>query len=91
MDIGMVGSAGALYLDGMEIQPDFWCPPMTAYTFSMQNVSLHSWFEEGLFRSKGPIELPQMSFSTIWALFTLGNIKYKSMKGFAKYYPYASA
>lgn len=91
MDIGMVGSGGALYLDGMEIQPDFWCPPMTAYTFSMQNVSLHSWFEEGLFRSKGPIELPQMSFSTIWALFTLGNIKYKSMRGAAKYYPYATS
>ena len=91
MDIGLVGSAGSLYLDGMRIEPDFWCPVTTAYTFSMDQISLHSYFTEGLFRSKGPIEVPTMSFATVWALFVLGNIKYHSMKGFAKYYPYATS
>jgi len=91
MDIGMVGADSALYLDGMEIQPDFWCPISTGYIFTMSKVYLHSWFSEGVFRSKGPIELPTMSFSTIWALFTLGNIRYDGMKGFAKLYPYAAS
>ncbi len=88
-DIGLVGSQGAVYLDGLEIQPDFWCPHSTGYIFSMDRVSLHSLFSEGVFRSKGPIELATMAFSTIWALFTTGNIRFRSMKGFAKLYPYA--
>ncbi len=88
-DIGLVGSDGAVYLDGLEIQPDFWCPHSTGYIFSMDRVSLHSLFSEGVFRSKGPVELATMAFSTIWALFVYGNIRFRGMKGFAKLYPYA--
>jgi hypothetical protein len=90
-DIGLVGADGRVYLDGLEIRPDFWCPITTAYMFNMSQVSIHSLFSEGLLRSKGPVELAEKAFSSVWALFTLGNIRYRSMKHFAKLYPYATS
>jgi hypothetical protein len=44
-----------------------------------------------LFETRGPMEIPQMTFASIWALFTYGNFRFKSFANVAKLYPYATA
>lgn len=92
IDIGLPGYRGAVNLDGLTIYPDFYCPVSTCYMMSTSKIVLVTALPDGnLFASRGPIEIPQMAFSSIWALFTYGNFRFKSFANVAKLYPYATS
>jgi hypothetical protein len=90
VDLGMPGYEGSVNLDGLTIYPDFWCPVNTSYLLRTDQIELHSRLAGDLFMSKGPIEIPHMTFSKIWALFASCNFKFSAMKHFGKIAPLAA-
>jgi hypothetical protein len=92
IDVGLPGYKGSVNLDGLTIYPDFYCPVSTCYMLATSKIGVKTALPDGqLFASRGPIEIPQLAFSSVWALFTYGNFRYKSMAHFAKLYPYATS
>jgi hypothetical protein len=92
IDIGLPGYRGAVNLDGLTIYPDFYCPVSTCYMMSTSKIQVVNALPSGnLFETRGPMEIPQMTFASIWALFTYGNFRFKSFANVAKLYPYATA
>ena len=85
IDVGMPGYQGSVNLDGLTIYPDFYCPVDTSYLLNSGQIEICSRLPgSDLFQSKGPIEIPHMTFAQIWAIFASLNYKFASMKHFGK-------
>jgi len=82
-----LGFGDVLNHDGVGIQKDFDCPPLTGYGINVDKMRIHSLMDK-LFYSKGPDQDPHSMWSYVMATGFFGNVEYQP-KYFAKTKNYA--